>query len=448
MRNFISFFVFLATINVFAQWQNAIIHTVDNVSGIPSTAQGIYDGMGNFYVIWETEENTDLNLYFSVRDADGIWASSLKIADDVLPGQSELAAASDFAYVSYTKADQNVYLARLEAPLTVTFNQAVVSNLAYDKFNLNLAVDADDNAHLAWAMLDIDTDEYKLYYYNNSEIGDILGANKLSFSSMGDAANPLDIAVNTSGEVTIAYIGKLFNNQQRVQIAFNTEINSTSWIYNTYFGTDDSTFGNVKALINEGKVHYLAQGSNNYYYLQTDIGINDSWETAVIVAPSGGTLDAFAVQATNQFHASIIGENNELYYATNDTETSWTNSILLDDANYLNGSLCFSPTNAINWVGIRDTEVVIFGDEVIVNNDVLTQLDNTIQLYPNPAKNFVTIQGDFIQSAKIYNAAGQIVKQQNSFSNTSINIQDLSSGVYVVVLQTENNIYQSRLIKQ
>ncbi len=76
--------------------------------------------------------------------------------------------------------------------------------------------------------------------------------------------------------------------------------------------------------------------------------------------------------------------------------------------------------------------------------------ENSISIYPNPASSFVVITGinSKAESCSITDVYGNIVKQfevQNS--EFRINIENLSSGIYLLNISTENGIITKKLIK-
>ena len=67
------------------------------------------------------------------------------------------------------------------------------------------------------------------------------------------------------------------------------------------------------------------------------------------------------------------------------------------------------------------------------------------KIYPNPAKDFIRVQGiDSIDEIKIYSVLGSLEK--TIYNNDHINISDLSSGVYIVVVKGDDKIGSNRLI--
>ena len=64
---------------------------------------------------------------------------------------------------------------------------------------------------------------------------------------------------------------------------------------------------------------------------------------------------------------------------------------------------------------------------------------NQLVLYPNPAKNSISLSGielSEIQEIQIYNQLGQLVKTVNTSFNT-INTSSLNQGIYNMVIKTQ-----------
>lgn len=79
--------------------------------------------------------------------------------------------------------------------------------------------------------------------------------------------------------------------------------------------------------------------------------------------------------------------------------------------------------------------------------------DFPFQMFPNPiANDQVKIQGDFssVQKVKLLNMNGSVMQEINTFENNQLLIQtsNLTKGVYLVQIISENKTYRSRLVKQ
>lgn len=96
-------------------------------------------------------------------------------------------------------------------------------------------------------------------------------------------------------------------------------------------------------------------------------------------------------------------------------------------------------TTQLNHLGKFDATVGI-NDE---------SLENIINVFPNPFTDVVEIQGITSNyTYQILDGNGRVVREEEINSDTTIELRDLTSGVYIFNLQTENGIISKRLIKQ
>lgn len=96
-----------------------------------------------------------------------------------------------------------------------------------------------------------------------------------------------------------------------------------------------------------------------------------------------------------------------------------------------------------NW--IYHTLFSIIEDDLNVGPPIQT---NSHILYPNPARNIITIKGDGpVSVLSIENSIGQRVSDWHQSTN-QINIQQLVPGMYFVHLETQQGILSLRFVKQ
>ena len=97
----------------------------------------------------------------------------------------------------------------------------------------------------------------------------------------------------------------------------------------------------------------------------------------------------------------------------------------------------------------RQIYVAKYNTAIVSINEIKNT--NFIFVYPNPANNVINISvslTETIESIKIYNQSGQLVKQITKPQGTSINISDLNKGLYFIRTDTETNRYLSKMIKE
>ena len=72
-------------------------------------------------------------------------------------------------------------------------------------------------------------------------------------------------------------------------------------------------------------------------------------------------------------------------------------------------------------------------------------LFNSVSIFPNPARNKITISGVIIKGVNIYNQVGQSVIHKKGISNT-VDVSSLIQGMYIIEINIENKKYRSKLI--
>ena len=72
-------------------------------------------------------------------------------------------------------------------------------------------------------------------------------------------------------------------------------------------------------------------------------------------------------------------------------------------------------------------------------------------MYPNSVKDIITINTNkVINSITVVNQLGQTVKviQEKEISNNTINLSNLSKGLYFILIKIENNTQSFKIIKE
>lgn len=77
-----------------------------------------------------------------------------------------------------------------------------------------------------------------------------------------------------------------------------------------------------------------------------------------------------------------------------------------------------------------------------INSNVV----RNVNIYPNPAKNTVTVDGDIQGTLKIYSVAGKCLVTDNEFtSNKTIDVSSLEKGLYIINIKTKNGVYTAKV---
>ena len=117
-------------------------------------------------------------------------------------------------------------------------------------------------------------------------------------------------------------------------------------------------------------------------------------------------------------------------------------------------SIIVSPTEATTYTVVganshgcsNSAEVTIFAGTGIGENGQIS----TVELYPNPAQDKLFIKtSEFINTIEIFTMTGTLVQRQSCCSdNMEIDVQNLSSGIYVIRLVADHAIETRRFVKE
>ncbi|MFV9552434.1 T9SS type A sorting domain-containing protein [Algibacter sp. PT7-4] len=151
--------------------------------------------------------------------------------------------------------------------------------------------------------------------------------------------------------------------------------------------------------------------------------------------------DELGINANGYSDSSVITGMD----ITND-EGAWVTNTLSFTATTTEVIIYVRSLNAID----RDTEV--FFDNISLKEDVTTATKNIlasdINIYPNPASNFIQIDVNNIQisSVEMYSLIGKKVISEDKLINNKLNISNLSKGIYLLKVNAGNTSLTKKII--
>lgn len=78
-------------------------------------------------------------------------------------------------------------------------------------------------------------------------------------------------------------------------------------------------------------------------------------------------------------------------------------------------------------------------------------ISKTLSVFPNPATNFISIRlenGEEIKSLGIYDLGGRKVRDVNTSQEETISIEALKQGIYILRVETDENLYSAKMVKK
>ena len=85
----------------------------------------------------------------------------------------------------------------------------------------------------------------------------------------------------------------------------------------------------------------------------------------------------------------------------------------------------------------------------VISDDNINEISSlTYKVYPNPVKDILTIEGENINSIKVYNTLGQLVKSIvcNNDNIVDVNVENLQNGMYFISIINNNGEFTSKKV--
>lgn len=198
----------------------------------------------------------------------------------------------------------------------------------------------------------------------------------------------------------------------------------------------NSTFTNNSGV--NGNVIRTDNGSNTY--LKNSILYGNGSATPINYTGIGGPGLSNTISEGGQ----ISGINSNPLLNANYTLQAGSPAIDAGNNGLLASGMSFDLNGNARIVGTNVDMGAYEYDAALATNDFNSFSD--FSMYPNPANDFVTVKSNTtIENVQIISLDGRIVKNS---ATSSLNISDLSNGIYIVQVKTENGkIGSKKLIK-
>jgi len=210
------------------------------------------------------------------------------------------------------------------------------------------------------------------------------------------------------------------------------------------YGNPDTTFGNQGKIVNP---------------------YNQSFTSCAVASDNGFYFSKFKyLQTTTQMVFYTVKINAEFGKSTNfgsggeiTTNVSYPKyseqmpSKLLSSADgklVVAGSVTRYPNPNVPSIKNQDYVVLRYGDPSVLsaNND---NSKSEISIYPNPAKNIISIRSkDKILKIVLFDATGKLLKSFTGPETKQINVANMTTGNYILKIYTKDKVTTQKIIKE
>ena len=276
-----------------------------------------------------------------------------------------------------------------------------------------------------------------------------------------DIQLPLTIGSGTSQEINLTYTPSVTGEFSETISFKNNGLNEESFITvrGSVFSPNYVLVESQEAIVNETNVLQILLKNNDVARaLQFDVELPMGFELETNNIETTSRADGYEVVA------SKIEDSNSnyrvlLYSMTNKTLTKGGLSILnfpvFISSNVSEGNYNFNFSNVIitnienidiSSLALESGQLTVIGTSLSVEGQ---ELERSIQLYPNPVKDILSIKSKAIVISKIaiYSVLGKKIKEVKS-NFESIGISNLSNGLYIIRIFSDKGSITKRIIKR
>ena len=168
------------------------------------------------------------------------------------------------------------------------------------------------------------------------------------------------------------------------------------------------------------------------------------------IGEAGLSVTANAEQDTICLNESL-NLSVEVYGGTGDYTFSWTPAELLDDAESQNpvatpteaGEVTFTVTVDDGLETVEASITILVKDCISVEENILIN----VNIYPNPAEDFIMINSENVEFAEVIDIYGRVITASEINGETRIDMSNFADGIYYVRLHSNGETAVQKVVK-
>ncbi len=120
-------------------------------------------------------------------------------------------------------------------------------------------------------------------------------------------------------------------------------------------------------------------------------------------------------------------------------------TMIAEKTTELSHNITANEVNVISVVAVyaddKTSVPVVKIDGTMIGVEETAQAENTFSIYPNPARDYVRVSGEDINTISVYNCLGALVERVEAKGNTtSISTSSYNTGVYFITVEQNNGV--------
>ena len=253
---------------------------------------------------------------------------------------------------------------------------------------------------------------------------------------------------NIFSNLSVGNYSILISDSNNCLDSLNIEINSPSEIYSITSSDSLSCYN-----LCDGNVYVTAFGGTPPYNYSWDYGTSNLCAGLynVIITDSNNcaSVNNAIVNEPDPLLINIYISDSTLVATSGYNSYQWYSA----DGNIINGATneTFTPnTVGEYYVVVNNGECEEISYSIDYNISNILEIENNLQIYPNPTNGIITIIAEKIKNISIYNILGnQLSKvEKNNFNTNSRNIDlsNLARGIYTIQIEQNNKILNYQII--
>ncbi|MEM8887582.1 MAG: M4 family metallopeptidase [Bacteroidota bacterium] len=207
----------------------------------------------------------------------------------------------------------------------------------------------------------------------------------------------------------------------------------------TLNGLDLSGFNEVSL-----EFHFRPVGMENGEDFWVRYNDGSGWQTVATYAVGSGGI------SNNNFYVATVTLNSADFTLSNNASLRFQNDASVNNDRIYIDAVTLTGTNS-SLAGFSGQSITNLGGATqgfFGNAEDENGLEIDLIVYPNPSRQFITVEADDpILSLKIFDITGALVLDVKQVTG-EINVEELSSGIYVIQAITEDEVIQGKFTRE